>query len=335
MSPNSAARNPSTIRKIALCAAAVVLTLLPTACGAAYADDDAPAVVEVGGVDAAEPSSDEDGAAAKDGADENDEEPGDSGGDDEPAEEGNAAEDEAPAQGEQNEGDDSGDDAGGNAGDNAGDGENDPGNGRDEEEKAPPADGEDGKNEEDGNEDDDELDVLGTDCTNSQLEPHTGFEVAPACVDTSFGEVADEEDSPSLLITDAPESVAADQEFTISVSTRNLIRDRFLGAAAGGYYRESSFLDEDGIQRGHFHTACRMLESTDEAPDAAPAPEFFLATQDNGGGAAPDSVNITVSGLPAGTAQCAVWAGDGSHRIPMMQRANQTPAFDAVRITVE
>ncbi len=120
------------------------------------------------------------------------------------------------------------------------------------------------------------------------------------------------------------------------MSTRNLVRDRFLGAAAGGYYLESSFLNGDGIQRGHFHTACRMLESTSEAPDAAPAPEFFVATQDNGGGAGADTVQVTVSGLPeAGTAQCAVWAGDGSHRIPMMQRANQTPAFDAVRITVE
>ncbi|HEY4421071.1 MAG TPA: hypothetical protein VGN22_16220, partial [Pseudonocardia sp.] len=110
----------------------------------------------------------------------------------------------------------------------------------------------------------------------------------------------------------------------------------FLGAAAGGYYLESSFLNEDGLQRGHFHTACRMLETTDTAPDAAPAPEFFLATQDNGGGAEPDTVKITVTGMPtAGTAQCAVWAGDGSHRIPMMQRADQTPAFDAVRITVE
>ena len=324
MSPNSTSRRPPTTRKIALCAAALVLTLLPTACGAAYADDDAPEVVEVGGVDAAEPSNDEDGAAAEDGADEN-EENGNSDGGDEPAEEGDAAEDEAPAQGEQNDGDDARDDAGDDAGNNAGDDENDPGNGRD-------ADGEEG---EDDNGNDDELDVLGTDCTNSRLEPHTGFEVAPACVSTSFGEVADEDNSPSLLITDAPQNVAADQEFTISVSTRNLIRDRFLGAAAGGYYRESSFLNDDGIQRGHFHTACRMLESTDEAPDAAPAPEFFLATQDNGGGEAPDTVNITVSGLPAGTAQCTVWAGDGSHRVPMMQRANQTPAFDAVRITVE
>ena len=40
-------------------------------------------------------------------------------------------------------------------------------------------------------------------------------------------------------------------------------------------------------------------------------------------------------GLPGrGLAQCAVWAGDGSHRIPMMERANQTPAFDSVRILV-
>ena len=74
------------------------------------------------------------------------------------------------------------------------------------------------------------------------------------------------------------------------------MRDRFLGAAAGGYYLESSFLNDDGLQRGHFHTACRILASTTEAPDSAPAPEFFLATQDNGGGASPDTVTIDVPG---------------------------------------
>jgi len=46
-------------------------------------------------------------------------------------------------------------------------------------------------------------------------------------------------------------------------------------------------------------------------------------------------VTINIPGLPtAGLAQCASWAGDGSHRIPMMERANQTPAFDTVRIRV-
>lgn len=179
------------------------------------------------------------------------------------------------------------------------------------------------------------LDVLGRDCKESDLSPHTGFQIAPACVSTEFGEVAAESKSPSLLITDAPDSVPVGQSFTISVSTRNLVRDRFLGAAAGGYYLESSFLNENGLQRGHFHTACRMLPSTDVAPDSAPAPEFFLATQDNGGGAQPDTVAVTVTGMPTkGTAQCTSWAGDGSHRIPMMQRANQTPAIDSVRIKV-
>lgn len=180
------------------------------------------------------------------------------------------------------------------------------------------------------------LDVLGRDCSNSSLDRHTGFQIAPACVDTAFGEVAAEERSPSLLITDAPRDVGVGQPFTIAVSTRNLVRDRFLGAAAGGYYLESSFLDGNGLQRGHFHTACRMLGNDDEAPDAAPAPAFFLATQDNGGGAKPDTVEVQVPGLPsAGEAQCTVWAGDGSHRIPMMQRANQTPAVDSIRIGVK
>nr|BFE68783.1 hypothetical protein GCM10020092_020840 [Actinoplanes digitatis] len=97
---------------------------------------------------------------------------------------------------------------------------------------------------------------------------------------------------------------------------------------------ESSVL-QGGIVRGHFHTACRLLANTTEAPDPAPVPAFFVATEDQRGSAAPDVVTIQVAGIPGeGTAQCASWAGDGSHRIPMMQRANQTPAFDAVRIEV-
>jgi hypothetical protein len=60
-----------------------------------------------------------------------------------------------------------------------------------------------------------------------------------------------------------------------------------------------------------------------------------VATEDSKGGRTPDSVTIQVPGLPqSGTAQCASWAGDGSHRVPMSERANQTPAIDVVRIQV-
>jgi hypothetical protein len=190
------------------------------------------------------------------------------------------------------------------------------------------------------------LDVLARSCdsTNKNLNdltPHDGFQKAPACVSTAFGEVADQDKDPTLLITDSPRFVRANTAFTLKVSTRNLVRDRFLGAAAGGYYLESSVLTKDDgtpnglIQRGHFHTACRMLASLRTAPEPGPVPAFFVATQDNGGNATPDTVTVNVTGLPTrGIAQCAVWAGDGSHRIPMMERANQTPAFDAVRILV-
>jgi hypothetical protein len=178
------------------------------------------------------------------------------------------------------------------------------------------------------------LGILTNSCDTSQLTRHDGFQNGNRCVSTEFGEVGAQENNPSLLITEAPTEVAPNTPFTLKVSTRNLIRDRFLAAGAGGYYVESSVL-QDGIVRGHFHTACRMLASTNEAPDPAPVPAFFVATEDKQGGRAPDTVTIQVAGLPTeGTAQCASWAGDGSHRIPMMQRANQTPAFDVVRIQV-
>jgi hypothetical protein len=176
--------------------------------------------------------------------------------------------------------------------------------------------------------------ILTDTCVDSKLPPFDGFQNGNRCVSTEFGEVGTAENNPSLLITQAPRQVTVNTPFTLVVSTRNLIRDRFLAAGQGGYYVESSVL-RNGIVRGHFHTACRMLASTRVAPAPDPVPAFFVATEDSRGGATPDSVTIQVPGLPtAGTAQCASWAGDGSHRIPMMQRANQTPALDAVRIRV-
>ncbi|GAB3802323.1 hypothetical protein [Micromonospora zhanjiangensis] len=178
------------------------------------------------------------------------------------------------------------------------------------------------------------LDVLANNCNNSKLQAHDGFQNGNRCVSTAFGEVGAAAKNPSLLISQAPRQVRTNQQFTLRVSTRNLIRDRFLGAAAGGYYKESSLLNDQGLTRGHFHTACRMLNGN-QAQASDPVPAFFVATEDGKGGAQPDEVTITIPGLPQqGEAQCAVWAGDGSHRIPMMERANQIPAFDVVRITV-
>jgi hypothetical protein len=171
-------------------------------------------------------------------------------------------------------------------------------------------------------------------CTQSDLPPHTGFQGGPACVSLPFGELGAQEDNPQLLITEAPDEVAVGEAFTLRVSTRNLVRDRFLAAADGGYYVESSTLTEDGLVRGHFHTACRVLGDADSAP-RPDRQAIFVATEDGAGGAQPDTVTVRIPGLPAaGEAQCVSWAGDGSHRIPMMAFANQVPAVDAVRITV-
>jgi hypothetical protein len=151
-----------------------------------------------------------------------------------------------------------------------------------------------------------------------------------------MGEVPEQAKGASLLITRHPNFVRVNQGFSFTVSTRNLQRDRFLGAGAGGYYLESGFLNADGIVRGHFHSACQRLQSTNEAPTPDRA-QFFVATEDGGGGTTPDSVTINVPAnalSAAGTYRCASWAGDGSHRIPMMQFANQTPAFDTFRLVV-
>jgi hypothetical protein len=192
-----------------------------------------------------------------------------------------------------------------------------------------------GQNNNGGNNNGNGLGVLAKDCGNSKLEPHNGFQAGNRCVSTAFGEVGAAANNPSLLITQFPNQVGRNQPFNLRVTTRNLVRDRFLAAGQGGYYLESSLLNDQGLVRGHFHTACRMLNSTRQPPNPQDVPAFFVATEDGRGSAQPDDVVIQIPGLPeSGLAQCAVWAGDGSHRIPMMERANQTPAFDVVRIRV-
>src|SRR3954470_19299561 len=175
---------------------------------------------------------------------------------------------------------------------------------------------------------------LARNCEQTQFEIHDGFQEAPTCVETEMGEVAAQQNNPSVLITDSPRAVRVGQNIQIRVSSRNLVRDRFLAAGQGGYYLESGLLNGAGLTRGHLHTACRMVGDGNTAltPDRQAS---FIATEDGGGGAAPDNVTIVVPALnQRGDAQCAVWAGDGSHRMPMMQFANQIPAFDTVRIKV-
>lgn len=180
-----------------------------------------------------------------------------------------------------------------------------------------------------------ELEILGSSCEDSDLEVHNGFQEAPRCVQTSHGEVTTQEKNPSILIVGFPEEVRSGQNIRLKVSSRNLVRDRFLAAGQGGYYKEMGFLNEEGLTRGHFHAACRLIGNGKEAlaPDRQAS---FRAVEDGRGGAAPDTVVVTLPGLRGkGQAQCAVWAGDGSHRMPMMQFANQIPAFDAVRLRIK
>jgi len=187
-----------------------------------------------------------------------------------------------------------------------------------------------------------QLEILGNRCEGeSNLDLHTGFQSEEAvCVATEFGEQSAFEDNPTLLITESPDKVRVGQDIKLEVSTRNLIRDRFLAAGDGGYYLEMAFLDDEtGLTRGHFHTGCRMLGDDDEAPAPvrldADGVNRFVATEDGEGSDDPDVVTVTIKGFDRqGVVQCASWAGDGSHRLPMMSFANEIPAFDAVRVRV-
>lgn len=179
------------------------------------------------------------------------------------------------------------------------------------------------------------LEVLATDCSKSTLQAHAGFQDGNRCVSTAMGEVTELAKNPTALIVDFPEDgVNVNQAFTVTISTRNIIRDRFLAAGVGGYYLETGLLNAQGFTRGHAHFGCRVLSNTNEAP-APTRSDFFVAIEDSAGSGTPDSIRVNVTGLPrAGTANCALWLGDGSHKTPMMQFANAIPGIDSVRFEV-
>jgi len=178
------------------------------------------------------------------------------------------------------------------------------------------------------------LDILATNCSDSRLPAHTGFQDPNRCVATDHGEVGEQAKNPTALIVDFPENVAVNTPFTVTISTQNIIRDRFLAAAQGGYYAEMDLLNAQGFARGHAHFGCRILANTNAAPEPTRS-DFFVAIEDGAGSDNPDRITVNVTGLPrAGTATCGLWLGGNSHRLPMMQFANQIPGFDMVRIEV-
>jgi len=178
-------------------------------------------------------------------------------------------------------------------------------------------------------------DSPGTSCENSNLPLHDGFQNGNRCVVTDRGEVPTAENAPSLLIVSSPFRVRVNQPFEIRVSTRNLIRDFFLPAGAGGYYATRDFLSEDGITHGHVHTSIIPLSTTRSAPDVTAVPTFFLATEDGKGGKTPDTFVVRVPGIATpGLYKVTSWCGAASHAVPMAQRANQTVCVDSVRLVV-
>jgi hypothetical protein len=179
------------------------------------------------------------------------------------------------------------------------------------------------------------LDIQQTNCSESNLQAHGGFQDANRCVSTDHGEVGELAKNPTALIVEFPQGgVRVNTPFTITVSTQNIIRNRFLGAAVGGYYAEMDELNAQGFAQGHAHLGCRILQNTNEAPDPTRS-DFFVALEDNAGSDSPDRIVVNVSGLPrAGIANCALWLGANSHRVPLMQFANSIPGFDAVRFQV-
>ena len=185
--------------------------------------------------------------------------------------------------------------------------------------------------------------ACGSGSPGGQLPDHDGHPTtASSCVQTPFGAVSAQEKNPTLLIVAAPSTITPGQDIELRVSVRNLVRDDFPTSAHGGYLSEPASLTSQGFTRGHVHSACRVLPNTQEAPqpDRVTA---FMAIEDGGGGAAPDTVEVHLPGrdvegrelFAAGSlVQCTAWAGDGSHRVPMDAFPNQMPAVDAVRINV-
>jgi hypothetical protein len=170
---------------------------------------------------------------------------------------------------------------------------------------------------------------LSKSCDDSPLPTHDGFQKGNTCVAVDSGEVSDK--TPTVLITRAPRVVPEGRDFQVAISSRNLVRDRFLAAATGGYYAERSVLNPQGVQRGHSHVWVQDIGSGRTAPDADAAPlDFFKAVEDNGAG----DFTVTVTGLTPGLKKLCVNDADNSHRTAMTKAAKLAMPYDCVRLLV-
>ena len=108
---------------------------------------------------------------------------------------------------------------------------------------------------------------------------------------------------PTLLITDSPRS---SRQHRVHAQGEHPQPDQGpLPRPPVGRLLPGELGAEGRHQRGHFHTACRMLSSLRTAPGRARCPPSSWRPRTTRGGATPDTVTVNVTGLPAGASPSA------------------------------
>jgi hypothetical protein len=138
--------------------------------------------------------------------------------------------------------------------------------------------------------------VLGRDCTASELPAHDGFQSRGRVREHAMGEVAAEDKLPSLLITEAPGS-SGRPGFQLKVSTRNLVRDRFLGAGRRWLLPGELVPQRRGPAARALPHRLPDPASTDEAPDSSGLRRSSWPPRTTAAAARPDTVTINVPGI--------------------------------------
>ncbi len=167
--------------------------------------------------------------------------------------------------------------------------------------------------------------------------PHDGFQKAPACVSTAFGEVRPSRQGPVAAHHRLPAAVVRAEHRVHAQGQHQQPGARPVPRRGGRRLlpRELRAQRQGHPARALPHRVPDAVQPERPRPTPPRCPPSSWRRRTTA--AAPPRTRCRSTSPVCrrrGIAQCTVWAGDGSHRIPMMERANQTPAFDSVRILV-
>lgn len=155
-----------------------------------------------------------------------------------------------------------------------------------------------------------------------------------SCNQTPMGVIVASSKMPSAKFTNPKngDTIAANQEFTISMAISNLETGNFVNAQAN-YFAAPAQVNSDGVLIGHSHVVVEQLQSLDQTTPTDPTKFAFFKGLNAAAQGGVLTADVT-AGLPAGVYRLASINTASNHQPALVAVAQHGSLDDAVYFTV-